>query len=117
MTPAEFRRAVLRFPDVVEGAHHGHADFRVAGRIIATMGYPSAAHAVVMLTPNDQDLIVRAHAGFAPVPGKWGANGNTMVTLAEADPAAVEAALDAAWRRRAQKKLIAAFDARSASAS
>jgi hypothetical protein len=100
MTPAEFRRAVLRFPEVVQGAHQGHADFRVGGRIIATMGYPTAAHAVVMLSPSDQDLIVRAHAGFAPVPGKWGASGSTMITLATAERDAVEAALDAAWRRR-----------------
>jgi hypothetical protein len=51
------------------------------------------------------------------VPGKWGASGNTVVTLAEADSAAIEAALDAAWRRRAPKKLIAAFDGDSPSAS
>lgn len=117
MTPEQFRRAVLRFPEVVEGAHQGHADFRVGGRIIATMGYPSEAHAVVMLSPSDQDLIVRAHAGFAPVPGKWGASGNTMITLASADRAAVEAALEAAWRRRAPKKLIAAFDDDASTAS
>ena len=116
MTPAQFRRAVLRFPEVIEGSHHGHADFRVGGRIIATMGYPSAAHAVVMLSPSDQDLIVRAHAGFAPVPGKWGASGNTMITLAEADSAAVEEALDAAWRRRAPRKLVAALDDGTSSA-
>lgn len=117
MTPEQFRRAVLRLPEVVEGAHHGHADFRVGGRIIATIGYPSAAHAVVMLSPSDQDLIVRAHDGFAPVPGKWGASGNTMVMLASADRAAVEAALEAAWRRRAPKKLVAPFDAGTPSAS
>ena len=117
MTPAQFRRAVLRFPEVIEGGHHGHADFRVGGRVIASLGYPSEACAVVMLSPNDQDLIVRAHAGFAPVPGKWGASGNTVVTLAEADSAAIDAALDAAWRRRAPKKLIAAFDADTSGAS
>ena len=110
MTAAQFRRAVLRFPEVIEGSHHGHADFRVGGRIIATMGYPSEAHAVVMLSPSDQDLIVRAHAGFAPVAGKWGASGNTVITLASADRDAVEAALDAAWRRRAPKKLIATLE-------
>jgi hypothetical protein len=117
VTPAQFRRAALRFPEVVEGGHHGHADFRVGGRVIASLGYPSEGCAVVMLSPSDQDLIVRAHAGFAPVPGKWGASGNTVVTLAEADSAAIEAALDAAWRRRAPKKLIAAFDGDSPSAS
>ena len=111
MTPAEFRRLALRLPEAVEGAHMGHADFRVGGRIFATLGYPSDRFAVVMLTPQDQDLVVRDHPrAFAPVKGKWGASGSTTVTLDSLDAksgAAVAAALEAAWRKRAPKRLLA----------
>ena len=120
MTPAGFRRLALSFPEAVEGAHMGHADFRVGGRIFATLGYPSARFAVVMLSPQDQDLIVRDHPRlFAPVAGKWGASGCTTIALGElrasATPA-VLAALEAAWRRRAPKRLVAARDGRPARA-
>ena len=111
MTPDEFRALALGFPEAVEGAHMGHADFRVGGRIFATLGYPSDRFAVVMLTPQDQDLVVRDHPrAFAPVKGKWGASGSTTVTLDSLDAksgAAVAAALEAAWRKRAPKRLVA----------
>lgn len=115
MTADEFRRLALSFPEAVEGGHMGHADFRVGGRIFATLGYPSARSAVVMLTPQDQDLIVRDHPrAFAPVAGKWGASGSTAIALDAVEAAAtpaVRAALDAAWRRRAPKRLLAAHEA------
>ena len=48
----------------------GHADFRVGGRIFATLGHPDDRFAVVMLTPTDQDLLVRDHpTAIAPVKG------------------------------------------------
>ena len=94
----------------------GHADFRVGGRIFATLGYPNDESAVVMLSPQDQDLIVRDHPrAFAPVAGKWGASGSTTVTLNALDrasAAAVAAALEAAWRKRAPKRLLAALESR-----
>jgi len=111
VTPAEFRRLALRLPEAVEGGHMGHADFRVGGRIFATLGYPSDRFAVVMLTPQDQDLVVRDHPrAFAPVKGKWGASGSTTVTLDALDAksaAAVAAVLEVAWRKRAPKRLLA----------
>jgi hypothetical protein len=109
MTAAQFRRMALSFPEVIEGSHMGHADFRVAGKIFATLGYPSDRFGVVMLSPQDQDLIVRDHPKtFAPVPGKWGASGSTTVVLRQASKRAVGTALEAAWRRRAPKRLAAA---------
>ena len=114
MTPAQFRRLALRFPDVVEGSHMGHADFRVGNRIFATLGYPDDRFAVVMLSPADQDLIMRDHPeSFAPVKGAWGASGSTTVTLKALGPksaAVVAAALEAAWRKRAPKRLLAALE-------
>ena len=115
MTPAQFRRLALAFPDVAEGSHMGHADFRVGKRIFATLGYPDDRFAVLMLTPADQDLVVRDHPGsFAPVKGAWGASGSTTVILAKARVRATTAALEAAWRRRAPKKAVAEFEQRSA---
>ena len=113
MTPDEFRRMALSLPEAVEGSHMGHADFRVAGKIFATLGYPDDRCAVVMLSPQDQDLIVRDHPkSFAPVPGKWGASGSTTVTLRGVGKRAVAIALEAAWRRRAPKRLAATVEGR-----
>jgi len=116
VTPAEFRRLALRLPEVVEGTHMGHADFRVGGRIFATLGYPNDGFAVVMLSPQDQDLIVRDHPrAFAPVAGKWGASGSTTVALGavgRTSAAAVAVALEAAWRKRAPKRLLATLESR-----
>ena len=107
MTAGDFRRLAMGFPESVEGAHMGHADFRVGGRIFATLGYPDDRFAVVMLSPQDQDLVVRDYPRmFAPVAGKWGASGSTSVTLRAAKAPAVSAALEAAWRKRAPKRLL-----------
>jgi hypothetical protein len=114
MTPAQFRRIALGFPGVVEGSHMGHADFRVGKRIFASLGHPDERFAVVMLTPADQDLIVRDHPeSFAPVKGAWGASGSTTVTLAKARVGPTTAALEAAWRRRAPKKVVTELEQRS----
>lgn len=106
MTAAEFRRLALSLPEVTEASHMGHPDFRVAGKIFATLGYPNAGFGVVMLSPQDQDLMVRDRPKtFAPVRGSWGAGGATTVTLRGASKRAVALALETAWRKRAPKRL------------
>jgi hypothetical protein len=106
MTPDEFRRMALSLPEAVEGAHMGHSDFRVGGKIFATLGYPDDRFAAVMLSPQDQDLVVRDHPKtFAPAKGAWGAAGSTTVLLRGAGKRAVASALEAAWRKRAPKEL------------
>jgi hypothetical protein len=78
----------------------GHPDFRVGGKVFATLDYPSAGWATVMLTPYDQEHLVRAHpAGFRPVKGKWGEGGATNVLLKSAPRAAVSLALRAAHEK------------------
>jgi hypothetical protein len=105
MTTDEFRRIALSFPEVVEGLHMGHADFRVGGKIFATLGYPNQRFGVVMLTSQDQDLLVRDYPKtFAPVAGAWGAKGSTTIVLRGASKRAVKLALEAAWRKRAPKQ-------------
>jgi hypothetical protein len=108
MTTDEFRRLALSFPEVVEGSHMGHADFRVGGKIFATLGWPNERYGAAMLTPQDQDLLVKDHPKtFAPAAGAWGASGSTTITLRGASKRAVAIALEAAWRKRAPKRLSA----------
>src|SRR5688572_11921370 len=107
MTTSEFRKIALSFPEATESSHMAHPDFRVGGKIFATLGYPNDDYAAVMLLPEDQKLFVKIHGdAFAPVKGAWGQAGSTLVQLKFARSAAVRDALDAAWRRRAPKRLL-----------
>lgn len=106
MTAAEFRRLALSLPEATESSHMGHPDFRVADKIFATLAYPARGWGVVMLTPDQQELFVRAEpAAFEPVKGGWGRRGSTIVRLRAAKRAAVREALITAWRNRAPKRL------------
>jgi hypothetical protein len=103
VTLHEFRRMALSLPDAIEAAHMGHPDFRVAGKIFATLGYPSREFAMVQLRPEQQELFVRTEPKtFKPVPGGWGKKGSTHVLLRTAKKAAVREALTEAWRNRAE---------------
>ncbi|HTE04087.1 MAG TPA: MmcQ/YjbR family DNA-binding protein [bacterium] len=106
MTAREFRSLALCLPSASEAAHMGHPDFRVAGRIFATLGYPRSGWGMVKLTPEQQELFVRAQPrAFAPVKGTWGRAGATNVRLHAAKKAAVREALTIAWHNRAPKRL------------
>ncbi len=86
--------------------------------MFASLGYPSDDFAVVMLSPQDQDHLVRDHpATFAPAAGKWGAAGSTTIRLSAAPPEVVAITLQASWRRRASKRLVAVFEHASRSVS
>jgi hypothetical protein len=111
VTAREFRSLALRLPQAAEAAHNGHPDFRVAGRIFATLGYPGRGWAMVKLTPEQQQLFVGAQpAAFAPVAGGWGRSGSTSVRLPAARKAAVREALIVAWRNRAPRRLADRLD-------
>ncbi|MBO9560593.1 MAG: MmcQ/YjbR family DNA-binding protein [Caulobacter sp.] len=117
MTPDDFRRLALALPDAVESSHMGTVDFRV-GRIFATLGYPNANFGMVQLTREHQDVIVGVEPKvFRPVPGNWGLKGATLVVLAEADEPTLRGALEAAWRLKANKRQLAALDAKRAPAA
>src|SRR5205823_13527167 len=107
MTPDDFRKLALRFPEAIESAHMRHPDFRVGGKIFATLGYPDENWAVVKLKPDEQKKFVRDNPEvFRPVKGAWGRQGNTNVYLPAATTHAVYKALAAAWRNTAPKKLL-----------
>lgn len=110
MTPDQFRRAALALPEAVEGAHMGHADFRVRKRIFATLG-ASQDHAVLKFTHEQQELFMRVDpVAFAPVAGGWGRRGWTQLQLRDVGSAVVRDALVAAWRNVAPRKLAATLD-------
>jgi hypothetical protein len=106
MTPEAFRAMALQLPDAVEGEHMSHPDFRVRGKVFATLGYPSNEFAALMLTPEEQVEFVKEGAGaFVPVEGGWGAKGSTNVRLKLADPQLVKRALAAAWARKSSTQV------------
>jgi hypothetical protein len=112
MTENTFRRMALSLPEAVESAHMDHPDFRVRGKIFATLGYPGKGWGMVKLTPEEQQRFVRTEPDvFVPAAGAWGARGSTTVNLAKANKETVFTALVAAWRNVAPKRLSADFEA------
>lgn len=73
MTAADFRRIALALPEAVEGSHFGSADFRVGGKIFATLALESEGYGVLLLTPEQQAGMVEDEPRiFSPVPGVGG---------------------------------------------
>ena len=106
MTPKDFRRLALRFPETEERAHMGHPDFRVAGKIFATLSYPNKDCGMVKLTPEQQaELIHDEPKAFDACSGAWGRKGATNVRLKAIKKATLQRALEAAWRNTAPKEL------------
>jgi len=97
MTIDQFRKMALEIPKAVEQSHMNHPDFRVAGKIFASLGVPDEDWSMVKLTPEQQRIFVeKAPEIFKPFSGAWGRQGYTNVYLASAKADIVRAALDAA---------------------
>ena len=106
MTAEEFRQLALSFPEAEERSHMDHPDFRVGGKIFATIA-PDGVRGMVKLTPEQQAVLTRTDpTAFEPASGAWGRNGSTMMTFANADETTARQALAAAWKNTAPKKLI-----------
>lgn len=106
MTPNEFRELALSFPEAIESAHMHHPDFRVGGRIFATLGYPNKDSAMVRLPRDKQKEFIRSNPDvFQPAKGAWGRQGSTIVYLPVATSDVVREALAIAWRETAPKRL------------
>jgi hypothetical protein len=106
MNPADFRRIALGLEGVEEGSHMGSADFRVAGRIFATLASQDQGYGNLMLTPEQQaDFVRELPEVFLAVRGGWGKMGATHIRLALASEDVLAGALRTAWRLRIEKNM------------
>lgn len=97
MTAVEFRSAALEVTGAIESAHMNHPDFRVNGKIFASLGYPDVGWGMVKLTPVQQRAFMKESPGtFAPCAEAWGKAGATSVHLASARKRILGKALRAA---------------------
>jgi hypothetical protein len=107
MTAADFRRLALSLPGAEEGSHMGSADFRVGGRIFATLASEAKGYGNLMLTPEQQaDFVAEQPDVFLPVAGGWGRNGATHIRLAQASEDLLAGALRTAWKLRVEKNTM-----------
>lgn len=108
VTQREFREMALSFAETQAKSHMGHPDFRVAGKIFATIGYPDSTWGMVKLTPVEQRMLVDAEPeAFGPCAGAWGRRGATRVKLSAVKKATLRRALAAAWEFAAPPRLRA----------
>ena len=107
MTAQDFRQIALSFPETEERAHMNHPDFRVAGKIFATLGYPDKTRGMVKLSPEGQHYFSKDYPDvFIPVKGAWGRRGATSVHLKAAKKETLRKAIQSAWRNTAPKRLL-----------
>jgi len=106
MNTADFRRIALSMEGAEEGSHMGAADFRVGGRIFATLASQHLGYGNLMLTPEQQAVFVEeAPDVFVPIAGGWGRMGMTHIRLAAANEDLLAGALHTAWKLRKEKNV------------
>jgi hypothetical protein len=104
MTADDFRRIALSLPGAEESSHMGAPDFRVGGRIFATLASQSQGYGNLMLTREQQAAFVEELPEvFLPISGGWGRMGMTHIRLAAANQEVLEGALRTAWKLRIEK--------------
>jgi len=93
----------LAMEGAVEMAHMGHPDFRVNGRIFATI-HTGEKTGMVKLTPEQQQRFVRDHPdAFTPVAGAWGRGGSTIVRFDSVDEDTLGEAMTLAWQNEVNR--------------
>jgi|SRR5579864_205182 len=104
MNARDFRRIALSLEGAEERSHHGQLDFRVGGRIFATLAAEKQGYGNLMLMPEQQKAFVEELPEvFLPIHGGWGRMGMTHVRLAAASEEVLEGALRTAWKLRVEK--------------
>jgi hypothetical protein len=104
MNGADFRRIALSLEGAEESSHMGSPDFRVGGRIFATLASQKQGYGNLMLTPEQQaDFVAEQPEIFVPIAGGWGKMGMTHIRLAAANEDVLTGALRTAWKLRIDK--------------
>src|ERR1700693_1966445 len=104
MTAADFRRLALSLRGAEESSHMGAPDFRVGGRIFATLASQSQGYGNLMLNLEQQAAFVaELPEVFVPIAGGWGRMGATHIRLATANEDVLTGALRTAWKLRIDK--------------
>jgi len=104
MNISDFRRIALSLEGAEEGSHMGNPDFRVGGRIFATLAAAKQGYGNLMLTPEQQaTFVAELPEVFIPIAGGWGLNGATHVRLATANEDLLAGVLHTAWKLRVEK--------------
>jgi hypothetical protein len=110
VTADKFRELALEHLGAIESEHMGHPDFRVGGKVFASLG-PKGDWGMVKVTPVDQAKMMKAEPEvYRPASGAWGRSGCTIVTLKGAKAASVRSGLEKAWRNVAPKALLKELD-------
>ena len=104
MNANDFRRIALSLEGAEEISHMGAPDFRVGGRIFATLASEKQGYGNLMLTLEQQKAFVdELPEIFLPIAGGWGRMGMTHVRLAAANEDVMAGALQTAWKLRVEK--------------
>jgi len=107
MNADDFRRVALSLPGAEESSHMGQPDFRVGGRIFATLAAQHLGYGNLMLTPDQQaDFVAEMPDVFLPIAGGWGRNGATHIRLATVTEDVLSGALLAAYNLRLEKNAL-----------
>ena len=106
MDAGDFRRIALSFEGAEEGSHMGNPDFRVGGRIFATLASQDQGYGNLKLTAEQQGVFVeKLPQVFLPIAGGWGRMGMTHIRLAAATEDVLRGALHTAWKLRVGQNL------------
>jgi hypothetical protein len=104
MNAADFRRIALSLEGAEEGSHMGSVDFRVGGRIFATLASVAKGYGNLALTLEQQtSFVLEQPEVFIPVAGGWGRMGMTHICLEKTNEEQLLGALRTAWKLRIEK--------------
>ncbi len=117
MNAEDFRRLALDLEGAEESSHMGAPDFRVGGRIFATLASERQGYGNLMLTPEQQaEFVEESPDVFVPIAGGWGRMGATHIRLAAATEDVLAGALRTAWKVRMQKNAKSSGKTRASAA-